>query len=135
TDNYAIRAVKLGNDEVGQDVDSFNQMLEMIEREDASLRESEEKFRLISESSKVGIFQLDRSGKCIYANSEMSAITGLSGEQLLAEGWINTVQPADRRRIADQFQVLFQKGVEADLESSLLHSDGTLKWITGQVAP
>jgi diguanylate cyclase (GGDEF)-like protein/PAS domain S-box-containing protein len=135
TDNYAIRADKLGEDEVGQVVDSFNQMLEMIEREDASLRESEEKFRLISESSRVGIFQLDRGGKCVYANEEMSKITGLSSEQLMADGWLNTVHPDDRRRISDQFQVLFQKGIEANLESSLLLADGSLKWINGHVAP
>lgn len=135
TDNYSIRADKLGDDEVGQVVDSFNQMLAMIEREDASLRESEEKFRLISESSKVGIFQLDRTGKCIYANEEMSAITGLSGEQLINTGWLGTVHPDDRRRISDQFQVLFQKGTEANLESSLLLADDSLKWISGHVAP
>ncbi|MET0377460.1 MAG: EAL domain-containing protein [Spongiibacteraceae bacterium] len=135
TDNYSIRADKFGADEVGQVVDSFNQMLEMIEREDASLRESEEKFRLISESSKVGIFQLDRTGKCIYANEEMSAITGLTVEQLISDGWLHTVHPDDRRRISDQFQVLFQKGTEANLESSLLLADGSLKWINGHVAP
>ena len=135
TDNYSIRADKLGEDEVGQVVDSFNQMLEMVEREDASLRESEEKFRLISESSKVGIFQLDHSGKCIFANEELGKITGLTTEQLLMDGWIGTVHPDDRRRVSDQLQVLFQKGTGAAIECSLLVGDGSLKWVTGHVAP
>src|SRR5690606_36709660 len=47
SDNYAIRAERLGDDEVGQVVDAFNRMLEKVQAEDASLRESEEKFRLI----------------------------------------------------------------------------------------
>lgn len=135
TDNYAIRADKIGNDEVGQVVDSFNQMLEMVQKEDASLRESEEKFRLISESSKVGIFQIDQSGKYNYVNEELSRITHLSAQQLLSAGWLSTVHPDDRRHISDLLQVLFKKGTEASLECSLLLADGSQKWISGHVAP
>lgn len=135
SDNYAIRADRLGDDEVGQLVDAFNRMLEKVQNEDASLRESEEKFRLISESSKVGIFQLDRAGAWVYANEELSRITGLDTAQLLREGWLQIINPDDRRRITDQFQVLFQKGVEASLDCSLQLSDGTLKWVSGHVAP
>jgi len=135
-DNYSIRADKFSNDEVGQVVDSFNHMLSVIEREDAHLRESEEKFRLISESSKVGIFQLDRHRNCIYANEEMSAISGLSGEDLLAQGWLNVVHPDDKRRIADQFQLMFAHNVgHINLDCSLMLSDGSVKWVTGDVAP
>src|SRR5690606_1731135 len=135
-DNYSIRADKFSNDEVGQVVDSFNHMLSVIEREDAHLRESEEKFRLISESSKVGIFQLDRHRNCIYANEEMSAISGLSGEDLLAQGWLNVVHPDEKRRIADPFQLLFEHNVcNINLDCSLMLSDGSVKWVTGDVAP
>ena len=133
-DNYAIRAEKFSDDEVGQVVDSFNQMLSVIEREDAHLRESEEKFRLISESSKVGIFQLDGNGHCLYANEEMMAITGLTLEQLQAQGWLGVVHPDDKRRVADQFQLLF-KGVEISLDCSLYLADGAVKWVTGNIAP
>jgi len=135
SDNYAIRADRLGDDEVGQVVDAFNRMLEKVQAEDASLRESEEKFRLISESSRVGIFQLDRAGKWVYANEELTRISGLSAEQLMVDGWLGIVHPDDRRRVTDQFQVLFQKGVEATLECSLLLADGTQKWTNGHVAP
>jgi len=135
-DNYAIRADKFSNDEVGQVVDSFNHMLSVIQREDANLRESEEKFRLISESSKVGIFQLDSQGNCLYANEEMAIITGLGGDQLLSPGLLSVIHPDDKRRIADQFQLLFQSGApHINLDCSLLLADSTVKWITGHVAP
>jgi diguanylate cyclase (GGDEF)-like protein/PAS domain S-box-containing protein len=135
-DNYAIRADKFSDDEVGQVVDSFNQMLSVIEREDANLRESEEKFRLISESSKVGIFQLDRHGNCIYANGEMSKISGLNSETLLAQSWLSIVHPDDKRRIADQFQMMIEHGAgHINLDCSLMLPDGSVKWITGDVAP
>ncbi|HEY3699717.1 MAG TPA: EAL domain-containing protein [Spongiibacteraceae bacterium] len=135
-DNYSIRADKFSEDEVGQVVDSFNHMLSVIERENAHLRESEEKFRLISESSKVGIFQLDRHGNCIYSNEEMSAISGLDGETLLQQNWLHVVHPDDKRRITDQFQLLVQKNApHINLDCCLMLPDGALKWVTGDVAP
>ncbi|HET8710039.1 MAG TPA: EAL domain-containing protein [Spongiibacteraceae bacterium] len=135
-DNYAIRADKFSDDEVGQVVDSFNHMLSVIEYENARLRESEEKFRLISESSKVGIFQLDRHGHLIYANEEMSAISGLAGEILLEQGWLHVVHPDDKRRISEQFQLLIQKNApHINLDCCLMLPEGSLKWVTGDIAP
>ncbi len=134
-DNYAIRAERFSNDEVGQVVDSFNHMLSVIEREDASLRESEERFRLISESSKVGIFQLDSRGNCTYANEEMATITGLSIEHLQSHGWLGIVHPDDKRRVTDQFNLLLQKELPITLDCCLFLADGTVKWITGNIAP
>ena len=135
-DNYSIRADKFSDDEVGHVVDSFNHMLSVIENENARLRESEEKFRLISESSKVGIFQLDRHGHCIYANEEMSTITGLDGDVLLQQNWQHVVHPDDKRRITEQFQLLVQKNApHINLDCCLMLADGSLKWVTGDIAP
>ncbi|HSB96051.1 MAG TPA: diguanylate cyclase, partial [Spongiibacteraceae bacterium] len=135
-DNYAIRADKFSDDEVGQVVDSFNHMLAVIEHEDARLRESEEKFRLISESSKVGIFQLDSRGQCTYANEELASITGLSSEELLSEGWLSVVHPDDKRRVGEQLNTLIQKTSQhIAIDCSLLRANGSIKWITGDIAP
>ncbi len=134
-DNYAIRAERFSNDEVGQVVDSFNHMLSVIEREDANLRQSEERFRLISESSKVGIFQLDSRGNCTYANEEMASITGLSIDHLQNHGWLGVIHPDDKRRVTDQFNLLLQKELPITLDCSLFLADGTVKWITGNIAP
>jgi diguanylate cyclase (GGDEF)-like protein/PAS domain S-box-containing protein len=135
-DNYAIRADKYSDDEVGQVVDSFNHMLTVIEHEDARLRESEEKFRLISESSKVGIFQMDSRGQCTYSNEELASITGLSSEQLLSQGWLSVVHPDDKRRVGEQINTLIQKTSQhIAIDCSLLRPNGTVKWITGDIAP
>jgi len=135
-DNYSIRADKFSDDEVGQVVESFNHMLEVIEHEDARLRESEEKFRLISESSKVGIFQLDSRGQCTYANEELASITGLSSEELLSQGWLSVVHPDDKRRVGEQLNTLIQKTSQhIAIDCSLLRPNGSIKWITGDIAP
>lgn len=130
-DDYSIRAEKFNNDEVGDVVDAFNNMLDVIQREDVSLRESEEKFRLISESSKVGIFQLDTHGEFVYANEELSAITGLSNRQILHDGWLSAIHDDDRSVTATKWQSMLKNNRAIDLNCRL--NNGKIKWINGYI--
>jgi len=109
-DNYSLRAANFGNDEVGKVVNSFNHMLDFFQHEDSVLRESEEKFRLISDASKVGIFQLDTSGKCVYANAELSLICGLSNRDIISGNWLTTVHPDDQKVVEQQWQTMLSDG-------------------------
>jgi diguanylate cyclase (GGDEF)-like protein/PAS domain S-box-containing protein len=131
-DDYSIRAKKTSNDEVGQVVDSFNQMLELIEFEDASLRESEEKFRLISASSKVGIFQLDIDGNCIYANDEMTLITGLSIPEIMERNWLSTIHPDDVQATNIKWEAMLHERRPITLNCRIKAHD--TKWINGHVS-
>lgn len=132
-DDYSIRAHKHSNDEVGQVVESFNHMLAVIEREDANLRESEEKFRLISASSKVGIFQLEINGNCIYANDELSSITGLTNKHILAENWLTTIHPDDMSVFTVKWNTMLKDNLAIDINCRL--KNGETKWISGYVGP
>ena len=49
--NYSVRAKKIHNDELGQFTDVFNDMLNHIEKRQEELKDSEEKFRALFESS------------------------------------------------------------------------------------
>lgn len=131
-ENYSLRVQRLSNDEVGEVVESFNQMLEVIEQENLRLRESEEKFRLISETSKVGIFQLNTAGECIYVNGEMSAITGLHATDILKHGWLSTVHEDDRQRAEDQLRLLMHSGRAVALDVRLQVASH-VKWISGHI--
>jgi diguanylate cyclase (GGDEF)-like protein/PAS domain S-box-containing protein len=131
-DDYTIRADKYSNDEVGQVVDAFNNMLDVIEREDANLRESEEKFRLISESSKVGIFQLDTHGEFVYANEELSLITDLSNQQILEDGWLMAIHDDDKSVTATKWQSMIKNSRAININCRL--NNGELKWISGYIS-
>ena len=131
-DDYTRRAEKYSNDEVGQVVDSFNHMLDVIQKEDANLRESEEKFRLISTSSKVGIFQLDDTGQCVYANNELSVITSFSNQQILSEGWLASIHPDDQIVIETKWQTMLDSKQSIQI-SCRLRDAGRVKWISGSV--
>ena len=131
-DDYSIRAVKYSNDELGHVVDAFNNMLDVVEREDANLRESEEKFRLISESSKVGIFQFDTQGEYVYANEELSVITGLSNQQILSDGWLRAIHDDDKSVTATQWQSMLKNNRAIEINCRL--NNGEVKWISGHTS-
>jgi diguanylate cyclase (GGDEF)-like protein/PAS domain S-box-containing protein len=130
-DDYSIRAVKFGDDDLGQVIDSFNTMLSVIEREDASLRESEQKFRLISSSSKVGIFQLNTQGECIYANEELSTITGLTNEYICNNNWLSVIHNDDKAIIESKWQDMLQGNHSIEINCRIQTS--RMIWIKGNV--
>ncbi len=134
-DDYSIRANKHGKDEIGQVVDSFNHMLTKIEQEDTKLRESEEKFRLFSASSSVGIFQTDSKGACIYANERLSEITGLPHQQLISQGWLSAVHEDDFERIDQSWQRSLIHGESLRIRVRLSGDSDEVSWITGHIDP
>jgi PAS domain S-box-containing protein len=72
--------------------------MERLEVEEA-LRAGEARFRTLSECSPIGIFQLDRARECIYVNERWSEITGVTREQALGHGWMQSVHLDDRVRL------------------------------------
>jgi len=77
---YETRAQKLSEDEIGELVEVFNQMLDSIAEENRALIQSESRFRSLTNGSPVGIFQRDVDGKILYANDKWYEITGLNRE-------------------------------------------------------
>jgi diguanylate cyclase (GGDEF)-like protein/PAS domain S-box-containing protein len=115
-DNYSLRAAEFGNDDV---VGIFNKMLDFVQLENIQVRESEEKFRLISESSKVGIFQLDTNGNCVYANTELATIAGLTVKDILTNNWLAAIHPEDLASVEDQWHAMLEKGQPIYLDCRL----------------
>lgn len=62
--DYALRAPKTSEDEVGLLIDAFNDMLTTIQERDVSIRESEGKYRTLIENIPQKIFYKDVN--CIY---------------------------------------------------------------------
>lgn len=67
-----------------------------IERRETetALRTSEARFRSLSESSPIGVYQFDQHGNCVYVNKRWSEITGISYKDALHKGWRERL-PAD----------------------------------------
>lgn len=75
------RASKHSNDEIGDLAQTFNRMLDTLERENKLLKTSENTFRTLSENAPVGVFLRTSPNSYEYVNSTWSKMTGLNMEQ------------------------------------------------------
>jgi PAS domain S-box-containing protein len=98
------------------------------------LRQSEGRFRAISETSPLGIFLADENGKCDYINRTFEQISGWSKEEFLGWDWIKTVHPKDLKKLAREWEEVGRER-EYSLEYRLLRKDGATIWVSAHSAP
>jgi protein-histidine pros-kinase len=100
-----------------------------------ALRESEARFRSLSDSSPVGLCQTDVEGRCLYVNSRWQEITGLRPEDSVGEGWTTTVDPDDRETFVNAWTKCIEDGVRYSSEFRLRSSQQGVRWVRSQAAP
>ncbi len=101
---------------------------------EAAIRESEARFRALSESSPVGIYETDPEGRCRYTNARWQAITGLSFEEALGDGWARALHPDDRVDVLVSWDAAMREGREFAAEFRFQQPDGTVRWVQSRAA-
>ena len=115
SNDFSIRAKKSSEDELGNLVDAFNQMLNKIEIDTVALRSSEEKFRKLSSASPAGIFQMDSNGRIVYANQKCMDIVELSCEMDI-NSWAKKIHPDDKKNLFVAWQKTLDTGNDFKIE-------------------
>ena len=135
--NYAVRATKQTNDEIGFLTDAFNEMLAHIGRRDLALQASEERFRQIAENVRE-VFWMTNSEKneMIYISPGYERIWGRTCASLYARPmeWVEAIHPEDRARVLN---AALQKQADGtyDEEYRVLRPDGKIRWIRDRAFP
>jgi PAS domain S-box-containing protein len=105
--------------------------------EDAAkqLQGADERFRLLSEASPIGIFQTDLQGKSTYINKRWSEITGVPPEDGLGDRWIRSVHPDDREMMRELWSraVGTERGILQDFRMQT--PGGKLRWAHVRTRP
>ena len=99
-----------------------------------ALRESEERFRALTEVSRVGIVRTDVDGHCTYANARWGEIAGLDCEAALGDGWLRPVHPDDRQLVSAAWSLGRTTG-DFRSEVRFVRPDGRVAWVLGQATP
>ncbi|MDJ0736941.1 MAG: PAS domain S-box protein [Nostocaceae cyanobacterium] len=109
---------------------------ELIERSKAelALKESEVRFRVLSEASPIGICQTDAQGRCIYANARCLEITGLTWAEILGDGWRQAIHPGDRATVTAQWDTCVLAGRDYLGEFRVLTPQRKVRWVYTQAA-
>jgi len=101
------------------------------------VRQSEEEYRTLIETSTVAILQIDRSGRLTYANPAAAALTGIDRASILTR----LADPADlavegdrealKRALAAAAEGESQRG----LELRARHTDGRARFVAAEIQP
>lgn len=94
-----------------------------------ALREREERFRSLSASSPIGIFQLDQKGNCIYVNKRFEEITGSTMEQIQGTNWMNVVHEEERETFRTEWIFARDDSQSATREVRVQRPDGEVRWV------
>ncbi|WP_017298526.1 hybrid sensor histidine kinase/response regulator [Nodosilinea nodulosa] len=99
-----------------------------LEAINTELQTSEERFRLLSACSPVGVFVTDTRGCCIYTNPRFQAICpeveGAASDQI----WLNSVHPEDAETARSTWAAYLESGQEYAQEFRCHAQDDTTRW-------
>ncbi len=100
-----------------------------------ALRDSELRFRILAESSPVGIFTADEHGLTTYVNPRWCQISHLSFDEALGNGWLKATHPDDMENLSLSWQQTSSLGEASRAEYRFVHPDGSEVWVIGQAIP
>jgi PAS domain S-box-containing protein len=102
---------------------------------EASLRESEERFRAIANSASVLIWVDDAKKQAVFFNQTWLDFTGRSLEQELGTGWETSVYPEDLQQCLDNYDKAFDAQLPYTIEYRLRRADGEYRWMLESGVP
>ena len=120
---------------VHQDITITKQLEEVRQQAEAALRESEAKFRSLSESSPIGIFMTDAQGQYIYTNPRYQAICGCTFDELLGKGYQQFIHPEDREEMLAKWLTAISQKQEFRSEFRYARKDGIIRFSRVLSAP
>jgi len=99
-------------------------------RAEQALRESEERYRLITENSSdlIGLLDLAGAGSSLYISPSYKTILGYEPNELLGPLQLKLVHPDDRANVLEQYRRLVATG-NASVTYRMRHADGSWRWI------
>lgn len=112
--------------------------LDVTERKRAeeALRESEEKFRSIVETTSEWIWQLDTHGRCMYSNPAIEKILGYTPPELVGSLILEQMAPESRQEAEGRFPELIRdRQGWTGWVLGWKHKDGQLRWLESNATP
>jgi PAS domain S-box-containing protein len=100
-----------------------------------ALRESEQRFRVITDASPILVWMSGTDKLCYYFNKGWLDFTGRTLEQESGNGWTRTLHPEDRDRCLQIYASNFDARRPFETEFRMRHHTGEYRWVTNRGVP
>jgi PAS domain S-box-containing protein len=105
-------------------------------RTEEALRQSEEKYRFLTEATPQFVWIAQPDGQLNYCNQYWYDYSGLTQEQTLGSGWASVLHPEDRKRTLEQWNRAQEVGDSYEIEYRVKRStDGIYRWYLSRMTP
>ncbi|PZV08754.1 MAG: hybrid sensor histidine kinase/response regulator [Leptolyngbya sp.] len=122
--------------ELFKKTEALRQKTEILQRQatqleaiNTELQMSEERFRLLSACSPLGVFVTDTEGRCLYTNPRYQSICG-SAEAVPEQSWLGSVHPDDSAIAQSTWHAFMADGQEYSQEFRVQAGDDGCRWVS-----
>lgn len=123
--DFTLRAVKYGNDEVGDLVEAFNKMLAQISERNTELQKSEQRFRALVNQAVDAFFLHDLDGNIIDVNQRACDTLGYTRHELLSMTMEDIDLTVNNLLFKDKYWKKMRPETPVSLEGTHVHKNGT----------
>jgi PAS domain S-box-containing protein len=102
---------------------------------EAVLRESEERFRVMADTTPTLVWMCDARGRITYLNGRRIAFTGTDSNTGYGDNWITYVHPSDVEHMLGTLYEALKSKQPFSQEYRLRRSDGVYRWMFDVASP
>ncbi len=114
---------------------TMRQHLEERKQSEATLRESEARFRALTQTIPNQVWTATPDGAMDWFNQKILEYTGKTTEQLSGDGWGNIVHREDLPRVAQAWAASLVSGKVYETEFRIRRHDGVFRWHIVRAVP
>jgi len=121
--------------ELSYDLIRAAQVNRQLQASEATLRESEQRFRIVADAAPVLIWMSAVDKLCTFFNKRWLEFTGRSLEQEMGNGWAEGVHRGDLQKCLKTYSEAFDARKPFVMQYRLRRNDGEYRWISDEGVP